>query len=99
MSIPAGPSTEVQASDNDSVSQEEEEPIVYRQTGAGTLDLPEALLEAVGSDAPVEYNKMLSHGDDEEERGDRAHVVTSLPLHVDLDECDVELNESLVRVS
>ena len=92
------PSPEIQASDDDSVSQEEE-PIVYRETGAGALDLPEALLEAVRSDVPVECNKMSSHGDDEEERGDHTHVATALPLHVCLDEFDAELNESLVRVS
>ncbi|KAI6659961.1 hypothetical protein LOD99_14301 [Oopsacas minuta] len=75
-----------------------EQLIVYSEAGAATLDLPGALLEGVRCDTEVNYSDMSSHGDDEEERGDNAHVVTPLKVTIELDEFDRELNESIVRI-
>lgn len=85
--------------DNDNYLRDGEQLIVYSEAGAPTMDLPEALLAGARHDTGVNYTELSSHGDDAEERGERAHVATSLTLDVNLDENDEELNNNIIRVS
>ena len=78
----------------------EDEPlIVYREAGPVTLDIPQALLEGVTYRTPVQYRDLITHGDDEEERGDNAHVVSPLALQMDMDKPDKDIRDILNIVS
>ena len=93
------PSIQVSDTEYDDDCLHEEQLIVYSEAGVSTMDLPEALLAGVQLDTSVDYTDLSSHGDDAEERGERAHVATSLTLDVNLDENDEELNNNILRVS